>query len=209
MKINNNFPSREEAATLFLWAYEKNPEPWAEHCKAVARAAETIALKCGLNPEKAYILGLFHDIGYYGYKNGKGKTCHIYIGYKLLKEKGYEDMARICLTHSFPLKDIRAYGGSDMNCTDEERAVITTFLSETEYDDYDRIIQLCDCIGTAQGIVLLEQRCMGVVMRAGFNDFTLKKWESYFSLKAHFDKKCEINIYNLFYDEIKNNIFGS
>ena len=62
-----------------------------------------------------------------------------------------------------------------MNCTDEEKAAITNFLSEIEYDDYARIVQLCDCIWAAQGIVLLEKSCMGVVMRAGFNDFTLKE----------------------------------
>ena len=208
MKSLNSFPSREEADRLFMWAYQQNPEPWAEHCKVVARASGTIANKCGLDADKAYILGLFHDVGYYGYRNGKGRTCHIYIGYELMMAKGYIDIARICLSHSFPVKDIRAYGGSDMNCNDEERAEITDFLLKTEYDDYDKLIQLCDCLGTAQGVVLMDKRMLGVVMRAGFNEFTLKKWDSYFALKNYFDKKCNENIYNLFRDEIITGIFG-
>lgn len=208
MDINNLIPSREEAENIFLWAYEKNPEPWADHCRTVARAAEAIALKCRLNPEEAYILGLFHDIGYYGYKKGKGRTCHIYLGYELMMEKRYETVAKICLTHSFPIQNITTYSGSDMYCNDDEKAFIASFLSGTVYDDYDKLIQLSDCLGTAQGIVTIENRNIDVVMRKGFNENTLKNWGSYFALKKYFDEKCGTNIYNLFYDEIKNNIFG-
>jgi hypothetical protein len=208
MKQNTTMPSRSEAEKLFAWAVEQNPEPWAEHCRVVARAAETIASKSGLDKEKAYILGLFHDVGYYGYRNGKGKTCHIYIGYELMMERGYESVARICLSHSFPYRDIKAYGGSDMNCSDEERAAITAFLTETIFDDYDKLIQLCDNLGTAQGICLMEKRMLGVVMRAGFNELTIKKWDSWFALKEYFDKKCNENIYNLFRDEIIASVFG-
>jgi len=208
MSLSGLFPSREEAETIFLWAYEKNPEPWAEHCKVVARAAEKIASKSGLNPEKAYILGLFHDIGYCFYKNGRGSTCHIYSGYRLMMEKGYTEIAKICLSHSFPLKDIRAYGGSDMNCSEDEKLFISSFLSEAIYDDYDKLIQLCDCYGTAQGIISMEKRMLDVVMRHGFNELTVKKWEMYFGIKDYFDKKCGMNINSLFYDEIKASIFG-
>ena len=207
MKPKQTMPTREEAESLFSWALEQNPEPWGEHCRVAARAAETIAKKCGLESDRAYILGLFHDIGYYAYRNGKGRTCHIYIGYELMTDRGYSDIAQICLTHSFPLKDIRAYGGSDMNCSDEEKAAIVSFLSETEYDDYDKLIQLCDNLGTAQGVITMEKRMLGVVMRAGFNDFTLKKWEAYFALKDYFDKKCGTNVYTLFRDEIISGIF--
>jgi HD superfamily phosphodiesterase len=105
MNINYKFPTKEEAENILLWAFDLNPGPWADHCRSVAKAAEIIALNCGLNPEKAYVFGLFHDIGYYGYKNGKGTTCHIYFGYQLMIDKGYEEIAKICLSHSFPIQD--------------------------------------------------------------------------------------------------------
>ena len=208
MNLSNIIPSREEAESIFLWAYEKNPEPWAAHCRVVARAAETIALKSGLNPEKAYTLGLFHDIGYCFYQNRKASTCHIYSGYQLMMKKGYKDVARICLTHSFPYKDIKAYGGADMFCSEDEKLFVSSFLSEATYDDYDKLIQLCDCYGTAEGIISMEKRMMGVVMRAGFNELTVKKWERYFEIKDYFDEKCGMNVNNLFYDEIKTSVFG-
>ena len=207
MQPNNKFPSREEAEKIVTWAYEQNPQPWAEHCRTVARAAETIAQKCGLDAYRAYILGLFHDIGYHEYRSGKGRTCHIYIGYEFMMKKGYKDIAKICISHSFPYKDIKAYGGSDMNCNDEELAFINSFLAETEYDDYDKLIQLCDCMAGAQ-IVTLEKRILSVIMRHGFSSPALiKKYETWFEIKDYFDKLCGINIYNLFYDEIKNSIF--
>jgi len=210
MSLNNLMPSREKAENILLWANEKNPGLWIGHCKATAIAAETIALKGGLDPEKAYILGLLHDIGYHGYENGKGTTCHIYFGYDLMMEKGYETVAKICLTHSFPaVQDINTYSGFDMYCSNDEKAFISSFLLETIYDDYDKLIQLCDCLGTPHGITTIEKRNVEGVMRKGFNVNTLKNWTSYFEQKDYFDEKCGINIYNLFYDEIKSSIFGS
>lgn len=57
-------------------------------------------------------------------------------------------------------------------------------------------------IAEAQGVCILEKRNLNVVMRSGFNEFTVKKWDSYFALKDYFDNKCDTNIYTLFYDEI-------
>ena len=200
-------PSREAANKLLDWAYTQNPGPWVAHCKVVAKAAETIASKCGLDSNRAYISGLLHDIGYYGYREGKGRTCHIYLGYELMMEKCHEAIARICLTHSFPYQNMNAYGGSDMNCSDAELAEIAAFLAKTTYNDYDKLIQLCDCLGTAEGICLMEKRMIGVVSRHGFNDFTVRRWDAFFALKAYFDDKCSVNIYSLFYDEIHGNIY--
>jgi len=200
---------REEAEELLIWAHEQNPGPWTEHCRVAARAAEVIARKCGLDAERAYVSGLLHDIGYYDYRDGKSrKADHIFTGYELMMEKGYEDIARICLSHSFSCQDIRTIASSYINCNDEEMAFITAFLTEAIYDDYDKLIQLCDSLCLPQGVVILERRLMEVVMRKGFGEFTLEKWSAWFELKDYFDEKCGTNIYNLFYDEINASIFG-
>jgi len=204
----STIPSRQEAERLFAWAVQQNPEPWAQHCKIVATAAEAIAAKSGLDADRAYISGLFHDIGYHGYENGRGRSSHLFLGYELLMKNGYEALAGICLSHSFPYQDIREYFGKDLTyCSEEEMAALATFLTKTVYDDYDKLIQLCDCLGTAQGICTLEKRMVNVVMRHGFNNLTTKKWEATFALKDYFDKKCGEDIYNLFRDEIIESIF--
>ena len=109
---------------------------------------------------------------------------------------GYDDCARICLTHSFPYKDIRSYNGQN-DCTAGETEFIKRFLDNTEYDDYDRLIQLCDALALPDGATYIEKRLVDVVMRRGFNDLTISKWKAFLELKVYFDKKTETDIYKL------------
>lgn len=193
-------PSREEAEQLLAWAYGRNPGPWAEHSRAVARTAETIAEKCGLDAHLAYVSGLLHDIGRY---EGFRHLHHIYAGYELLKSKGYElILADICLSHSFAYQDIDEYFGEN-DCSAAETEIIKSFLAAKSYGNYDRLIQLCDAIRSAEGVCLLEVRLLDVIRRYGFAKFTLQKIETLYGLKAYFDELCGMNIYDLFYDEIR------
>ena len=111
-----NLPAMREAEELLLWAYEKNPGPWLNHSKAVARSAKTIAEKSGLDGNAAYILGILHDIGRY---RGVTGLRHIYDGYDLMTRKGYNFIAKICITHSFPYKDLESFNGKN-DCTADE-----------------------------------------------------------------------------------------
>ena len=199
MPINNKFSTREEAETLLSWAQSRNPGAWVEHSRVVARIAETIAKHSNLDPEQAYISGLLHDIGRY---EGVRGLHHIYAGYDLLMKKGFPEIADICLSHSFPYQDFGGYSGGNLDCTSDELIVIKTFLTNKKYDDYDKLIQLGDAMGSAQGVCLIDIRVLDVVRRYGFNDFTLRKLDSIFALKEYFDKLCKQNIYDLFYEEI-------
>jgi len=192
-------PSKEAAEQLLVWAHERNPGKWANHSRVVARAAETIAKKCSLDAHKAYVSGLLHDIGRY---EGVSGLHHVYAGYELLKSKGYEQTAEICLSHSFPYQDIGEFFGEN-DCSAEETEVIKKFLSSKSYNEYDKLIQLCDAIGTAEGVSIIEVRVMDVIRRHGFTNLTVNKIDALFELKALFDKLCGENVYNLFYDEIR------
>ena len=209
MKINNLFPSREDAQNIFAWASEQNSGAWTAHCEVAGRTAEIIANKCGLNAERAYVSGLLHDIGYYSYRDGTGEKDHIFAGYDLMTKKGYDDIAKICLSHSFPCKNVKEFASSYIKCNDTEMDFILTFLSETTYDDYDKLIQLCDSLCLSQGVVILEKRLVEVVMRKGFGDFTLNKWGKWFEIKDYFDNMCGMNIYKLFCNEINANIYSN
>ena len=77
----------------------KNPGPWREHSIAVAEAAEKIARagneKAGtvlMNPDRAYICGLLHDIGR---QEGHTYIAHVYDGYHFLKSLGFDFAAKI------------------------------------------------------------------------------------------------------------------
>lgn len=208
MDLNNLFPSRHEAELLLQNGYDENPGPWVKHCKTTARAAETIAKKCGLDTEKAYVLGLLHDIGYAYFRDYKGRTSHIVLGYEYCLQKEFGAVARICLSHSFPYKNINAYGGKDTNWSEEEKENIIQFIADTDFDDYDKLIQLCDALATTEGVCLIDKRILDVVRRNGFNEFTVRKWEATFALKDYFDHLCGENIYNFFTEEIINDILS-
>ena len=51
-----------------------------------------------MDAEKAYVLGLLHDIGR---KFGVRHLGHVSDGYRFMMSLGYDEAAKICLTHSF------------------------------------------------------------------------------------------------------------
>ena len=92
-------PTSDFASDLLEKAVAINPGPWKEHSFEVARIAREIGRKIkDVDPEKCYILGLLHDIG-----RIKGITSirHTYDGYVYLKELGFEETGRYCITHCF------------------------------------------------------------------------------------------------------------
>lgn len=98
------FPEIDTAISELELAGQMNPGPWTDHSKNVAMVARMIAEHCsGLDSEKAYVLGLLHDIDR---RNGVAAVRHIINGYDYAISKGWDEPARICLTHSFPVKDI-------------------------------------------------------------------------------------------------------
>ena len=89
------YPDRKEALELLKEAGERNPGPWTEHSLTAAHCAEKIAGYAGMDAEKAYILGLLHDIGR---RFGKRHLGHVSDGYSYMMSLGFDDAARICLT---------------------------------------------------------------------------------------------------------------
>ena len=187
-------PSIEEAKKLIEEAAKLNPGPWIDHNKTAGMCARLIAEKCqGMDADIAYVMGLLHDIGR---REGIMDMRHIYTGYLFMLSQGYDDSARICLTHSFPYKNIGAYNGQN-DCSNEETKFIQTFIDCIEYDDYDRLIQLCDALSFPNGPTYVEKRLVDVVLRRGFNDLTIPKWKAFLDLKTYFDEKTGMDIYKL------------
>lgn len=187
-------PTIVEAEKLLNEAEQRNPGAWIGHSKTAAFCAKAIAECCDiLNADTAYVFGLLHDIGRH---EGVTDMRHIIDGYHFMTSLGYDDCARICLTHSFPYKDIRSYNGQN-DCTTEETEFIKEFLDNTGYDDYDRLIQLCNALALPDRATYIEKRLVDVVMRRDFNDLTVPKWKAFLELKDCFDKKTGTNIYKL------------
>lgn len=125
------YPTREQALALLAEAEPHNPGPWGDHSRCVAHCAEKIAAACGLNADKAFVLGLLHDIGR---RYGKRHLGHVSDGYSYMMQLGYDDVARVCLSHSFNDQSLATYVGS-RDTTPEETALIETQLAAMTYDD--------------------------------------------------------------------------
>lgn len=185
-------PTIAEAEKLLSEAEKLNPGLWVAHNKTAGFCARTIAEKCdNLNADIAYVLGLLHDIGR---REGVTDMKHIIDGYRFMKSLGYDNSARICLTHSFPYKDVNSYNGQN-DCSEEETVFIQDFIKNAEYNDYDKLIQLCDAISFPDGPTYIEKRLVDVVLRRGFNGLTIPKWKAFLELKDYFDNKTQTDIY--------------
>ena len=157
-------PTREVAEELLQDGLMSNPGPWGNHCRTAAHCAEKIAVACGnLNPDKAYVLGLLHDIGR---KFGVRHLGHVSDGYSYMMQMGYDEVAKICLTHSFNNHSVDEYIGK-FDVSEEELYLIKTELANTVYNEYDWLIQLCDSLAGAEGVLDIEERMGDVKRRYG------------------------------------------
>jgi putative nucleotidyltransferase with HDIG domain len=199
--LNQGIPTIEQAKLLLLEAQKLNPGDWIEHSINVGRAAELIAKYCKeLNPDIALVLGMLHDIGR---RYGKTNMRHSIDGYNFCKEQGYDLVARICITHCFPYKNVDEICGK-WDCSNEEYNFVKEYLDGVGFSEYDKLIQLCDVLAVSTGYCLMEKRMVDVVMRYGFSKFTLEKWKATFELQIYFEEKIGKSIYSILPNVIEN-----
>lgn len=185
-------PTRLEAEQLLREAELCNPGPWGNHSRITAHCAEKIAELCeGLDHEKAYVLGLLHDIGR---KFGVRHLGHVSDGYTYMMSLGYDEVAKICLTHSFHNQSLNDYIGK-FDTSDEELELIRTTLRKVVMDDYDRLIQLCDSLAGSEKVLDIEERMNDVKKRYGC--YPQEKWDFNIKLKEYFEQKTGKNIYQI------------
>ena len=145
--------SRLKAETALQEAEKSNPGPWVEHSRYVAEACKNIAERCShLSAEKAYIYGLLHDIGRYA---GVSSEKHLIDGYRYCMERGWDKAAQICISHAFMIQDIHSSIGT-FDVSGEDYRFMEKFIDNAVYDDYDRLVQLCDALALPTGFCILE-----------------------------------------------------
>lgn len=190
------YPDAKTALTELRAAGEANPGPWVRHSENVGIAARNIA-HCipDLDEEKAYVVGLLHDIGRrVGVVN---IPEHVYEGYKYCSQKNWDEAARVCMTHSYVfMKDEFDHEPQ----TAEEREIKRYILNCGEADDYDRLIQMCDALAADYGFVILEKRFVDVTRRYGIMEDYIKGWDVTFGIKEDFEKRMGCSVYDVLPD---------
>ncbi|MGM9563179.1 MAG: HDOD domain-containing protein [Faecousia sp.] len=188
------FPNKESAIYELEIAGQMNPGPWTKHSYHVADAAKIIAEHCdSLDSEKAFVCGLLHDIGR---RTGIAAVRHIIDGYDYAMSKGWDEVARVCLTHSFPVKDIEADIGKK-DISQAQYDFICHYLNNLEYDDYDKLIILCDALADANGFCILEKRFIDTTRRYGIYPFSVDRWNRTYAYKDYFEEMMGKSIYRL------------
>ncbi len=192
-----------EAENYLKIGVELTPGAWGQHSISVGTNARLIAERVPeMDSDMAYIMGLMHDIGR---RAGIKGILHIFDGYDFMMSLGQEELARICLTHSFPIIDVNTFFGK-YDCTASQKDFLENFLANIQYDNYDILIQLCDAISLPNGACIMEKRLIDVALRHGLPSFTIDKWKAFMQTKKYFDELCNCNIYDLLPNVFENSL---
>jgi hypothetical protein len=202
--MNSNFskiPTVQQTHAMLSEAGTLNPGPWVQHSRYVGESARAIAEQHpDLASESAYIFGCLHDIGR---REGPAGARHILDGYRYLHSLGYEDAARICITHAFPVANMQAVAGG-WDCSEDELEFIEDYISKIEFNDYDHLIQLCDALVMPSGPCLMEKRLMDVALRHGTDEYIIKRWQACVNIQKEFEAVIGTSIYRLLPGVIEN-----
>lgn len=191
----------EAAQNALQEAALSNPGPWTGHSRYVAQACKNIAEKCSdLSADTAYLYGLIHDIGRYA---GVSSEKHLIDGYRYCMERGWEKAAQICISHAFMVQDIHSSIGV-FDISKEDYEFMQYFIENAVYDDYDRLVQLCDSLALPTGFCLLEKRFVDVALRYGTPPVIVDRWKKVLEIKEYFEAKINCSIYDLLPGVIEN-----
>ncbi|MCX7842467.1 MAG: HD domain-containing protein [Clostridia bacterium] len=189
-----SIPSINTAREILEEAGKLNPGQWLPHSMNAAEAARSIAANHPeLDADTAYVLALLHDIGR---RSGVHQMRHIIDGYNYMQKMGYSSVARICLTHSFPVQDLKVAAGK-WDCSCEEYEFIENYIKGIDYNNYDRLVQLCDYLALPNGFSLVETRMIDVALRYGTNAYSVQKWKQILSTKQYFEAAIGCSVYSL------------
>lgn len=200
-ELSLEVPNIEEAKSILEEGNKLNPGQWIEHSIYVGKAAELIAKEDKeLDGDIALALGMLHDIGR---RYGVTSMRHSIDGYKFAIQKGYNLLARVCITHSFPYKNIDAVFGK-WDCSEEEYKFVKEYLDNIDLSAYDKLIQMCDALALPTGYCLIEKRMLDVAMRHGVNEYTIEKWKATFDIQKYFEKRIGKAIYSILPNVVEN-----
>ena len=206
-------PSLSKAETYLLEAEQRNPVPWVAHSRVAAQAMYNLAEAmrdrdpkyAELDPQRAFIYGLMHDIGR---REGVHGMRHVVDGYRFLESEGYPAAGRACMVHSYPDPGL-VEGGSGWDGRPEDQEFVRAYITSTRYDAYDRLVQLADAVCMPHGFVLLEKRMLDVVLRYGIDSdrpvrIFARRWRAFMDLKDEIEASIGGSIYDHLPGAVKN-----
>ena len=101
-----------------------------------------------------------------------------------------EKAGQICISHAFMIQDIHTSIGT-FDVSKEDFRFMEKFIQTAVYDDYDRLVQLCDALALPTGFCLLEKRFVDVTLRYGVHPATIDRWKKTLELKICLKNESE------------------
>lgn len=160
------------------------------HCIVVGMVSEKLAENMGLDKEKAFIIGILHDIGRYQHKRFHGlKGYELFM--KLFDKTGdkiFKDIARISLTHTLmdshekkSYLHFDVYRNNDPENADfvtEDEQKVKLAMNKIIPDEYDYIVALADHLATGDILkpCTLSERLADVFKRYYENKDQKNRW---------------------------------
>ena len=196
----------KEAIKLTRTFYEKTKpyndfDDFEEHEVAVGACASVLAAACGLDVMKAGVMGYCHDIGKIISDEKRDKTFHGLTGYYYFKSVGEDELAQICLTHSFSDFDFKSeeYASYGLENIDKTKNILKTI----ETNDSDKIIQLADLLVHFNGEKILYENIkdrMDYIEKKYHvkHIYIRKKYKGAIKIKRYLEQKYNCNVYKLF-----------
>lgn len=175
LKKNQTLGSKKTADGKFITT------SWLTHSLYEAKVAKELAKIINLDENKAFKMGLLHDIG----RKKTHDFSHTIKGFELLVDAGWEEEALSCLSHSFlyDFTSSKNRGGRFANCDNAEDGFfvddkicaheeqlndfddITKFLQNYKYSFYDLILNLADLMATDKKITEPYLRVQDIATR--------------------------------------------
>ena len=84
------------------------------------------------------------------------------------------------------------------NISDDDYLFMKKFIADAVYDDYDRLVQLCDALAMPTGFCLLEKRFVGN-----------EKYISVLLFPIHVPYNSGIHLSNVFLNSLQHNTFDN
>ena len=88
--------------------------------------------------------------------------------------------------------------------SEDDYQFMDNFIKNAIYDDYDRLVQLCDALALPTGFCLLEKRFVDVAIRYGTPPVTVERWKKILEIKDLFETRINRSIYELLPGVIEN-----
>lgn len=103
------------------------------------------------------------------------------------------------------IQDIHTSIG-EFDVSDADYLFMETFVANAVYDDYDRLVQLCDSLALPTGFCLLEKRFVDVTIRYGVHPATIDRWKKILEIKALFEAQIGCSVYTLLPGVVENSL---